>query len=368
MILSRLHLVNYRNYSEESFEFSPGVNVICGKNAQGKTNLLESIYLLSRGYSHKTGTLSDMIGFDKDGFFVEGTVDGETGRNMLSVKLSGKKKTTALNRKNESRRDAILKVLNTILFEPDDLKIVKDGPEKRRRFMNNEISGFRPHYQYILKNYTKIHSQRNALLKEIKYDRTLAATLDSWDEQLIKYGAPLMRYRIDYLHRLNRRARELHRELSGGLEEMTLFYQNNLLKELEDTERIETIFRDQLRISRQTDIAKGATTYGPHVDDLMIKLNGRDAKKYGSQGQQRTAAISLKLSQIEIYREGTGDYPVVLLDDILSELDDKRQRNILSILGKTQSFITCTDSRFIENYSGVPVKVIGIENGHQIHA
>ena len=233
--------------------------------------------------------------------------------------------------------------------------------------MNNEISGFKPNYPYILKNYAKIHNQRNALLKEIKYDSTLALTLDSWDEQLVKYGSMLMRYRIDYLRRLNVKARELHRELSGGQEELVLFYQNNVLENPQEFSDLERIFREKLQVSRQEDIARGSTTYGPHVDDIMIHLNGKDAKKYGSQGQQRTAAISLKLSQIEIYRESTGDYPVVLLDDILSELDDRRQRNILSILGKTQAFITCTDPAFIEHYSELPSKILKIEDGRQLN-
>lgn len=365
MIIRKIHLINYRNYQDERFVFSPGVNVICGRNAQGKTNLLESIYLLSRGYSHRTSSLSEIAGFEAGGFFAEGEIDGGAVPHTLAVKLQGKKKTIQLDHKQENRRSTILNVFHTILFEPDDLKIVKDGPEKRRRFMNNEISGYRPHYAYILKNYSKIHSQRNALLKEIRYDSTLAVTLDSWDEQLVHYGSALMRYRLEYLQHLNRQAQKLHQELSGGLEKMVLFYQNNLLEKTQDIQNIEAIYRERLKQSRAEDIHKGATFFGPHVDDLLIQLNGLDAKKYGSQGQQRTAAISLKLSQIEIYKEGTGTYPVVLLDDILSELDHRRQRNILSILGKTQSFITCTDSRFIEDYSGVPLKIIAIENGKQ---
>lgn len=367
MIVKKLHLVNYRNYADESFSFSPGINVICGKNAQGKTNLVESIYLLSRGYSHKTGTLSDMARFESPGFFVQCEIEKDSIGHVLSIKVQDKKKTTTLNGKKESKREPILKVLTAILFEPDDLKIVKEGPEKRRRFINNEISGFKPGYPYMLKNYIKIQNQRNALLKEIKYDSTLALTLDSWDEQLVKYGAGLMRYRIDYLRRLNLKARDLHRDLSGGLEELVLYYQNNVLENPQDFGALEAIFKAKLSESRKEDIARGATTYGPHVDDILIHLNGKDAKKYGSQGQQRTAAISLKLSQIEIYKESTGDYPVVLLDDILSELDDRRQRNILSILGKTQAFITCTDPGFIENYSEYPSRVIEIMGGRKLN-
>ncbi|MEF9918955.1 MAG: DNA replication/repair protein RecF, partial [Eubacterium sp.] len=363
MNLTKLHLVNYRNYADETFFFSEGINVICGQNAQGKTNLLESITLLSRGYSHRSGSLSDIQGFDTEGFFAECEILRDGISNTLSVKMQDKKKILSLNHKKETKRESVLKVLNTILFEPDDLKIVKEGPEKRRRFMNNEITGFRPHYEYVLKNYMKILNQRNALLKEIRYNGSLRETLDSWDEQLVKQGVSLMGYRIDYLRRLNVKARALQWELSSHKEEMVLFYQNNVLENIREFKDMEGIFKEKLKASREEDILRGKTMFGPHVDDILIHLNGKDAKKYGSQGQQRSVAISLKLSQIEIYKESTGDYPVVLLDDILSELDDKRQRNILSILGKTQAFITCTDSTFIESTGGNKNTVILIENG-----
>ena len=366
MIVQKLRLVHYRNYADEVFAFSPGINVICGKNAQGKTNLIESIYLLSRGYTHKSGTLQDLIGFDEAGFFVQGTVVKEGISHRLEMKLQGKKKEVLVNGKRDARREMTARTLSTILFEPDDLKIVKEGPEKRRRFMNTEIAGFKPNYGHVLKDYMKVLNQRNALLKDIRYDGTLAVMLDPWDAQLIKNGAALMRYRVAYLHSLNQKARALHKTLSADREELVLFYQNNVLEHLTELEHLEDIFKAKLEAARAEDIRRGATTYGPHVDDILIHLNGRDAKKYGSQGQQRTAAIALKLSQIEIYRESTGDTPVVLLDDILSELDARRQKNILSILGSTQAFITCTDSSFIENFREFPIRLITIQDGCQV--
>lgn len=366
MIVQKIRLLHYRNYIDETFEFSEGINVICGRNAQGKTNLIESIYLLSRGYTHKAGTLQDLIGFDETGFFVQGNVEKDGVVHRLEIKLSGRKKEIRFNGKSDPRREKTLETLSTILFEPDDMKIVKEGPEKRRRFMNTEISGFKPHYSHLLKQYGKILHQRNALLKEIRYDGSLAVMLDPWDEQLVKTGARLMRYRIAYLHSLNQKARVLHQMLSGSQEELVLFYQNNVLGQLNEIKDLEAIFSEKLKQSRREDIQKGSTTFGPHVDDLLIHLNGKDAKKYGSQGQQRTAAVSLKLSQIGIYRENTGDHPVVLLDDILSELDERRQKNILSILGDTQAFITCTDSSFIEHFREYPVRRFVIEDGRSI--
>lgn len=366
MKIRKLHLVNFRNYRDNTFDFSPGINLVLGRNAQGKTNLLEALFLLSRGYSHRAAKFGELAAYDKEDFFVSATVERDQVVNELATKLEAGKKTILLNRKQETKRDAITKVLTTILFEPDDLKIVKEGPEKRRRFMNQEISGYKPHYGRVLANYNRALSQRNALLKNIRYQSSLAVMLDSWDEQLVSYGVRLIKYRLDYLVRLNEKARVLHRDLSGVDEALVLYYKSNVLERLSEAAQVEEIFRRLLAQNRSEDIAKGSTAFGPQVDDILIHINGKDAKKYASQGQQRTAAIALKLSQIDIYKETTGDYPVVLLDDILSELDQRRQQNILSILGKTQALITGTDAQSITRHYGSEIKVIRIEAGQQI--
>lgn len=350
MILKSLKLGQFRNYESTSLTFSDHINVIVGPNAQGKTNLLEGIFFLSRGYSHRAVSLSELASFGQEAFFIGGEIQRQGIHHRISMAMDHKKKILKVNSKKEGKQEVASRIMSTILFEPEDLRIVKAGPEKRRRFMDEEISGFMPGYGHVLKQYKKVLHQRNALLKEIRYTPSLTATLEPWDAQLIEYGTALMGYRVDYLKQLNKNARKLHHLMSSGAEVLSLYYQNNILADLKEQDSLEQIFRQRVLESRQGDIDRGSTTYGPHVDDLIIHINGMEARKYGSQGQQRTAAISLKLSQIDIYKESTGDYPIVLLDDILSELDETRQERILSLLGRTQAFITCTDASFARRY------------------
>lgn len=365
MIITDLSLNAFRNYAHETFHFSPHINVITGENAQGKTNLLESLFYLSRGYSHRAGKTADLVSFGKDGFFISAEVSREAIHHTVQIKYENRRKTLKVDGKKEKSHASAGKIIHTILFEPDDLRIVKAGPEKRRRFLNEELSGHKPAYLPVLKKYRKVLLQRNALLKEIKYAPSMTSLLDGWDEQLADLGTKLMVYRLSYLKRLDGVARRLHETLSDHKEKLSLFYRNNLIDRMQDADAIRTHFKERLTASRKDDIRRGSTTYGPHVDDIIVHINGRDAKKYGSQGQMRTAAVALKLSQIEIYHEATGDLPIVLLDDILSELDAVRQEKILDILGRTQAFITCTDSGFAGRYPDDMKQIITIKNGHQ---
>ncbi|MGL4607628.1 MAG: DNA replication/repair protein RecF [Eubacteriaceae bacterium] len=347
MFIEELHLIHYRNYKDEKISFKNGINLIVGENAQGKTNLVEAMFFLSRGYSHRASNNSELMGWEENHFFINAQVISGGVRHQIKVINDHGKKQLLLDEKPR-KREKILGIFNTILFEPDDLKIVKEGPDKRRRFLNQEISGFKPEYHYLIRDYEKALNQRNALLKEIRMFPSLELTLDSWDEQLILIGAKLMKHRIHYLHRLNKEANLLHRELSSEREKLALYYQNNLISKLTDVKELELIFRQKLKENRKEDIKKGSTTYGPHVDDILIEINGKDARRYGSQGQQRSAAISLKLSQIKIVYENTKEYPIVLLDDIFSELDENRCQSILGILKNTQTFITCTEEGLIK--------------------
>lgn len=364
MILQHLKLNQFRNYSDESVDFSPHINVITGSNAQGKTNLLESVFFLSRGYSHRASTIHELVNFDQDGFCIEGDINREEIHHKVGVRYEKQKKTVIIDGKRERRQENLTKVLSTILFEPEDLRIVKAGPEKRRRFMDEEITGYLPAYSQVLRNYKKALFQRNALLKELYHNPSMSVLLDSWDQQLVEYGSKLMAYRISYLKRLGPYAGKLHAMMSQDQEHLSLFYQNNIITELSQTQEIVGRFMDCLKSSQQQDIERGSTSFGPHVDDIIIHINGKEARKFSSQGQQRTAAIAMKLSQIEIYRQQTGDYPIVLLDDILSELDSDRQEKILSVLGQTQAFITCTDPEFSMRYDPDQLKILSICNGH----
>ena len=361
MFIEELKLIHYRNYENELITPQKGINIIKGENAQGKTNLIEAMFFLSRGYSHRASNVAELAQWDHDDFFMNARVVSEGVKHVLSAKSHQGKRQFLLDGKVK-KRDKINGIFNTILFEPDDLKIVKEGPDKRRRFLNQEISGFRPEYHYILRDYEKILNQRNSLLKNIHYEPSLKTTLDVWDEQLIQTGVRLMNHRIRYLHRLNREANNLHKILSLGKETLSLFYLNNIIDTMEELSEIKNIFKKRLESSREEEISRGATIYGPHVDDMIIQINGKDARRYGSQGQQRSAAISLKLSQIEIYYDNTGEYPVVLLDDIFSELDEHRRKNILSLLNKTQAFITCTED-ILDDGQLIDRNIIEIQQG-----
>ena len=366
MIITDLQLKHFRNYASEQFDFSDHINVITGANAQGKTNLLEALFFLARGYSHRATTAADLLQFEQPAFFARAGIWRDGIRHEIRVRYENRRKVLTIDGKKEPKHAAAGKIVHTILFEPDDLRIVKAGPEKRRRFMNEEISGHMPGYLPVLGHYRKALAQRNALLKEIRHAASLKSLLAGWDAQLVHYGARLIRYRQAYLKRLNAVAQQLHTGLSDGREALRLSYRNNVIDQPADQEAIARRFDERLKASVEEDIARGSTATGPQVDDMQVCIDGREARKYASQGQQRTAAIALKLSQIEIYRHATGDWPIVLLDDILSELDAVRQEKILAILGRTQAFITCTDSRFAERYPDVMKQVLTIQDGHWI--
>jgi DNA replication and repair protein RecF len=369
MIVTGLTLRRFRNYSEETFDFSPRINVITGDNAQGKTNLLEGLFLLSRGYSHRTHHMADlaMQGEKAPGrFAIEAEVTAHQTRHRLALLMKSSSKEWVVDGHKGRRQRDVHRLMHTILFEPDDLRIVKAGPARRRQFINEEISGYLPGYLPVLKTYKKTLSQRNALLKEVRRSPSAAVLLDGWDAQLVESGTKLVRYRLAYLKRLNETARPLHASLSDHKETLNLAYSSNLIDQAADEHAIQACFEAKLKASRSRDIERGTTGYGPHVDDLSILIDGMEARKFASQGQQRTAAIALKLSQIAIYQKIAGESPIVLLDDILSELDDVRQEKILEILGQTQAFITCTDSRFSDRYPEAMKKIITISHGHQI--
>jgi DNA replication and repair protein RecF len=363
MIIKELNLYQYRNYLNENFSFSPGLNVIIGDNAQGKTNLIESIYLLSRGYSHRGSAVSELIHFDKPDFSVKATILKDQVTHLLSARSLNGKKQFLLNGKTTDR-EKTNSVLTTILFEPGDLKIVKEGPDKRRRFLNEEISGFNPQYHYLIKNYEKVLMQRNQLLKNIQFNKSLLSTLSIWNEQLIDLGIKIIRQRVAYLHRLNREAGSLYQILCQGKENLTLYYHNNIIDSLDELDQIKEKFEQKLKNFEDQEIAKGSTIFGPHVDDMLIMIDQNDARRFGSQGQQRSAAIALKLSQIKIVQSQTGSLPVVLLDDIFSELDEKRRHNILQLIKENQSFITGTED--ISGSEEMTKKVITIRNGKEL--
>lgn len=360
MQINRMRLVNYRNYADINLDFSPGVNIFYGNNGQGKTNLLEAIFLMNRGYSHRASSMKELIRFDQEAMYAASEFRSLGTSHRLALKAVNGKRGWKLDGSAESSFQKIKVDTGCIIFEPDDLEIVKAGPEVRRRFINWELSGLNRSYRSIYNEYERIRLQRNALIRQLRADSTgfndARAMLAPWDEQLISAGSKIYSMREDYLRRLARKAESFHRDLSGLNEHLSLAYKSSVLKKGEsykDETELRTLYQAHLLESLEGDLERGYTRIGPHTDDLVILIDNRPARLYASQGQQRTAAISLKLAHIDLYKESTDLLPVVLLDDILSELDSTRQRNILSILHGAQTFITCTDPSFSSHLQDV---------------
>lgn len=342
MIVSSIALQNYRNYDKLSLSLHPGLNIFYGDNAQGKTNLIESIYLCGTGRSHRTFKDKELIKWNNEYGYIKANIKrGDMSTSIEICLHDGRPKLAKVGGAKVEKLSDLLGNLNVVMFSPEDLKLVKDGPIFRRRFLDIEISQVKPSYYYNLQQYNKVLVQRNNLLKAIKYDKSLIKTLDIWDEQLSEFGSYVVKYRIEFINKISILAKLIHRKITDGNEELGIFYstQFNNIKNREDSKI--GIYK-QLVDARQKDIQRGVTSVGPHRDDIDFFINNIDVKVFGSQGQQRSAALSLKLSELEFIRSECFEYPVLLLDDVLSELDIKRQKYLLENLKNIQTILTCT--------------------------
>ncbi|HWQ58646.1 MAG TPA: DNA replication/repair protein RecF [Clostridia bacterium] len=344
MQVERLKLNYFRNY--ESLRLAPGsgLNVIFGENAQGKTNAVEAIFLCAFGRSHRTPRDAELISTGMSGAYVGLDVITRAGARSIEVKLrDGERKQLFVDKLECGRSGELMGVLNVVMFSPEDLELIKGAPAERRRFLDMELSQFRPAYYLALQRYNKALRERNALLRpEAVKERTgeaLRRELYVWDEQLITLGADIMRRRQEFIEKLAQIAARLHREISGNREQLALAYDPNVKP---TGGALEDVIAEALYGSVAEDIRRGYTNFGPHRDDIAISLSGGSVRTYGSQGQQRTAALSVKLSELELLREDRGEPPVLLLDDVLSELDELRQRALLEAVDDCQSFLTCT--------------------------
>ena len=341
MYVESVALKDFRNYEVLDLDFSSGINIIYGDNAQGKTNIIESLYMCATSKSHRGSKEAEMIRFGCDQSHIRSIIKGEKDKYRIDINLrSGGKKGIAIDRIPVKRSADLFGKLNMICFSPEDLSLIKKGPSYRRRFMDMEICQLSSFYLYNLSRYSKVINQRNSLLKQIKYDESLKDTLDVWDMQLIEYGKIIIEERKKYLKKLAETAAHIHKSFCRGKEDLKIIYKPSC--EAED-------FEEKLFNQRESDLRFFTTGTGPHRDDFIIKDGDKDLRIYGSQGQQRTAALSLKISEIEIIRKNTGRKPVLLLDDVLSELDKKRQTDILKSLEGTQTIITCTDINELDN-------------------
>ncbi|QZY55049.1 DNA replication/repair protein RecF [Crassaminicella profunda] len=343
MYLESLKLINFRNYNQLTLKFHPKINVFVGDNAQGKTNILEAIYLTSTAKSFRTTKDRELIKFDKDQAYIKVEAKKRYTDTMVELKLEeGKKKQIKLNRITLSKNSEILNNVYVVVFSPEDLKLIKEGPSERRKFIDHEISQMKPSYFHHLNEYQKVLIQRNHLIKKIVHNKKYMDTLDIWDEKLIELGTKLMMERSKFVTRMSPLSRLIHRKITENKENIEVKYMSSI--ELKNTfeETIES-FRKALKGSLDVDLQRGTTTFGPHRDDLGVFVNGIDIRSFGSQGQQRTSALSLKLAEIELIKGETGEYPILLLDDVMSELDVNRQKFLIKALRDVQIFITTTE-------------------------
>ncbi len=355
-MIKSIELNNFRNYENLFIEFTDGTNILFGDNAQGKTNVLESAYVSGTTKSHKGSKDKDMIRFTENESHIRTFVLKNGKEFQIDIHLKkNRSKGIAVNRIPIKKAGSLFGILNIVFFSPEDLCIIKNGPSERRRFLDLELCQLDKIYLSDLTNYNKILNQRNKLLKDIVSRRELIDTLSVWDMQLIQYGKRIIQRRKTFVEELSEIVFDIHKNISGKREELILSYEPNT-----DAEH----FEEELSRVREKDLKYCQTSAGPHRDDLLFKIGEADIRKFGSQGQQRTSALSLKLSEIELVKKIIHDTPVLLLDDVLSELDSSRQNYLLSSIHDIQTIITCTGlDEFVKNRFKID-RVFEVRCGH----
>lgn len=342
MIIKSIELSNFRNYDLEKFDFHNGTNVLFGDNAQGKTNVLEAIFVGCTTKSHKGSKDADMIQKNKEASHIRYYVEKNNCTFKVEIHMKrGKTKGIAIDGIPIKNSKELMGLSNVIFFSPEDLSIINNGPEERRRFIDMELCQLNKGYLFYLTQYKKVLKQRNALLKQIQENKDLLSSLEIWDTQLVQHGKKIIEWREEFIQNLNEIMKKKHSSLTGGKEEIKIEYKPNCRT---------NNFEEKLFIQTDKDIFHGSTTVGPHRDDMLFYIGNQEIKTYGSQGQKRTAALSLKMAEIEIVENTIGEKPILLLDDVLSELDRNRQNYLLENIKGIQTIITCTGlEEFVQN-------------------
>ena len=342
MIIKSIELKNFRNYEDLNISFDEGTNIFYGDNAQGKTNILEAAYVSGTTKSHKCSKDKEMIRFGEQEAHIRTIVLKNGKEYQIDMHLKhNKTKGIAINKVPIRKASELFGILNMVFFSPEDLNIIKNGPSERRRFLDSELCQLDRIYLSDLTTYNKILNQRNKLLKDIVYRPDLKDTLPIWDLQLAETGKKIIKRRKQFVEELSEIVYRNHYHISGGKEELILKY---------DPDVDDIFFEDELLRVRERDLKQCMTSVGPHRDDLLFSVQDIDIRKFGSQGQQRTSALSLKLSEIELVKKAIHETPVLLLDDVLSELDSNRQNYLLNSIHDTQTLITCTGlDEFVKN-------------------
>ncbi len=340
MWINKIKVNNFRNYDNEEIELNKNINIFYGENAQGKTNIIEAIFLSSMGKSFRAKKDKEMIKLSENKAMIEILFNKKDRDGKIKIELQNKK-NVYLNGIKLKKLSELLGNINIVIFTPDDINILKGGPQNRRRFLDIMISQLKPNYMYNLNLYLKTLEQRNNYLRQIKEYNKDENLLEIWDEKLAEYAFNIYNYRNEFINKIKNKIKNIHSEITNNKEEIKIEY----LTECESKEKYLKLLKDR----RKLDIIKGYTTKGIHRDDFIIYINKKELNIYGSQGQHRTAILSLKLSELNIIYEETGEYPILLLDDFMSELDEKRREHFLKNIKNTQIIITCTEKFDIEN-------------------
>ena len=349
MWISDIKLTNFRNYEKKEIKLNKNINVFFGENAQGKTNIIESIFLCSIGKSFRTNKEKELIKFNEEKAMVEINFKKSDRYGNIKIEI-GDKKQIYLNGIKIKKLSELLGNINIVIFTPDDINILKGGPQNRRKFLDIMISQLRPNYMHVLTLYNKTLEQRNNYLKQIKLENKNSDLLDIWDEKLIEYGIKIYEYRKEFIEKIQNKIKNIHKEITQDKEEIEIEYFSDA--------NTRQNFINELKSRRKLDIIKGFTTKGIHRDDFVVFINGREVEVYGSQGQHRTAILSLKLSELKVIYDEIGEYPILLLDDFMSELDDKRRKNFLNNIKDIQVIVTCTEKITLENLKYFSYNVI----------
>lgn len=350
MYINKIELSNFRNYENQTINLDKNINIIYGNNGEGKTNILESIFVCALGKSFRASKEKELIKIGKD--FAKINLDFQKNDRCGNIKINIEdKKSVYLNDIKLNKTSELLGNIYVVLFNPDDINILKQGPANRRRFLNIMISQLRPNYVYILNNYMKTLEQRNTYLRQIKYENKKEDLLEIWDDKLAELGEKIYLYRKDFIEKIIVKINKIHENITNQREFIKILYNSNCLDKKN--------FLEKLKKNRALDIQKGFTSVGIHRDDFSIYINDKLVNVYGSQGQQRTVIISLKLSELEIIYDEIGEKPILLLDDFMSELDKNRREYILSNIIENQIIITCTDKLNLKNNA----KFFKVENG-----
>ncbi|WP_100523481.1 DNA replication/repair protein RecF [Mycobacteroides abscessus] len=361
MFLKELEIKHYRNYQQQKLTFHQNITLFLGQNAQGKTNLMESIYVLALTKSHRSNKDKEWINWDEEFSWIKGTVQRKRGPLQLEIQLTGKGKKAKINGLEQKKLSDYVGSINVVMFAPEDLNIVKGSPQQRRKFLDMEIGQVSPMYIHLLSQYQKVLSQRNQCLKDAFKNRKYIDFLEVLNEQLAELAVKIIQRRTEFLAKMEAWANQVHQDITQQKETLKIEYLPSF--PLDSTEQ----FVQQLNQLKEKELARGTSLLGPHRDDLHFYINGTSVQQYGSQGQQRTTALSLKLAEIQLIFEEIGEYPILLLDDVLSELDSSRQSHLLdAIKDKVQTFVTTTGVEGLHHQTLENASVFRIQAGTAI--